>query len=220
MKNLVKTFLLVASLLVATSCAIHVGAHSSSSGDFDSVFGGIDIESGANVGDLSSVNGGISVDSNATALNVETVNGGIDLGNNVTIVSAETVNGGIDAGKNLSVSKALETVNGGIHIAKGGQVGGDVETVNGDIDLIGVVIEQDLKTINGDITLTDSSVIKGDLIIEKSGGWFSSMTHDKITISIDKSSSVLGTIHLYKEVNLKIAEGAKIGQIETHFLRK
>jgi len=220
MNNLVKTLLMVGSLIVASSCAIQVGAHDSNGKDVDSVFGGIEIDSGSTVRDVSSVNGGIDIESGATARNVETVNGGIVLGNNVTIVSAETVNGGINAGNDLSVTKGLETVNGGIYVAQGGNVGGNIETINGDIELIQVIVEKNLKTINGDITLAESSVVKGDLVIEKSGGWFSSVTGDKITISIDKSSAVLGTIHLYKEVNLKISEGAEIGQIETHYLRE
>jgi len=220
MDNLMRTLLMGSAILVASSCAIHVGAHNSSGGDIDSVFGGINIDSGAKVGDLSSVNGGISINSHAVALDVETVNGGIDLADSVTITSAETVNGGIEAGSDLSVSKGLETVNGGISIGKGSRVGGDIETVNGDIELTNVIVEQNLNTVNGDISLTDSTVIKGDLIIDKSGSWFFSVSSDKVTITIDKSSSVQGTIHLYKKVNLEIAEGAEIGQIESHFSRK
>ncbi len=219
MSKLTKILTIGCCVFVAWGCAIHVGAHGSS-GNLDSVFGGIDVESGAQVGNVSSVNGGIDIDSNATALKVDTVNGGIDIGHDVSIVSAETVNGGIDAGENLVVKNGLETVNGGIQLRLGSKVGKSIETVNGDIDLNNTVVEQDLKTVNGDITLENFTIIKGDLIIEKSGGWFSSMSNDKNVLVIDQSSTVVGTIHLYKKVKLQIEEGAKIGEIKEHFLRE
>lgn len=220
MKNIIKSIWVVFGVVIATGCAVHVGAYDADGRDLDSIFGGIEVDKGAKVGDVSSVNGGIEIGSQAYARNIETVNGGIDIGSNVTIESAETVNGSIESGKNLSVSKGLETVNGSIEVSTNGTIGGQLETVNGDIDLNNVIVGKSILTVNGDITLANSTRVEGDIVVEKSGGWFSSFTGDKITIRIDESSEVIGTIHLHKPAILKIAEGAHIGKIEKHYSRK
>ena len=98
MNKIIKLAVLITSISIVSGCAVHVRAGDNSTHkNYDSVFGGIDIDRGARVGHLSSVNGGIDIDSNATAKSVETVNGGIEIGKKVRISSAETVNGGIEA---------------------------------------------------------------------------------------------------------------------------
>ncbi len=215
-----KVVLILSYLMIVSGCAIKVGAHGSSYQDLDSVFGGVDVGENAKVGDISSVNGGIDIGSGATADEVETVNGGIEMGDEVAITSAETVNGGIEAGKSLTVKRGVETVNGGIRLGQMGSVGGSVTTVNGDIELTQITVEKNVETVNGDIVLSDKTVIKGDLVIEKPGGWFSSGNNDIPVLEIDATSSVVGTIHLHRQVELKIATGAKVGEIKKHFLRK
>jgi len=220
MNVLAKSILLLASISLMSACAIKVGARGSSHGNLDSVFGGIDVGKNAQVGNVSSVNGGIDIDSGATVKKVDTVNGSIELGNNVSIVSAETVNGGIDAGVALKVKDSLETVNGGIQVAGESKVGGSIITVNGDIELKDVQVEKNIETVNGDIELTEGTIIVGNIIVEKSNGWFSSFGGDMPIIKIDASSQVIGEIHLYQQVELKISNGAKVGEIKHHFLRE
>ncbi len=211
-------FLIIA---VSSGCAVKVRAGDNlSQRDYDSVFGGIDIDKGAKVGNLSSVNGGIDIGSNAVVKSATTVNGGIEIGSQVQINSAETVNGGIEAGQGLLVSKNLETVNGGVVLQKGSSIGGSIVTVNGDIDLSGVSVKVNIETVNGDITLEDKTVINGDLIYQKSGGYFSGWGSEKPVLVIDSSSEVSGTIHLYRPVELKISEQAKVSDIKYHYPRK
>ncbi len=214
MKKL-KLVVLFTLIGLMSACAISVSA-----GNISRVFGGIDIHQGAKVGDLSSVNGGIDIASGAEVGSVSTVNGGIDIRSKVTIESAETVNGGIEAAENLKVKGDLTTVNGGIELAAGSHIGGSVESVNGDIDLSGVIIERNIETVNVDVTLSDATQLKGDLIIREKGGWFNSVTGNKIVISIDASSSIEGTIHLHQEVVLKIAKNAKVNEIKYHYERE
>ena len=115
----------------------------------------------------------------------------------------------------------LDSVLGGLEVEKNGIVR-DVMTVNGDIVLTKVTVERNVTTNNGDILFTQGTLVKGDLIIKKSGDWFSglSSSNDISVVEIDATSSVVGTIHLYKEVKLKIDENAKVGNIEYHYPRK
>lgn len=210
-------------ILFLSGCSsIHVSANSKKSyQDYDSVFGGVTIDRGAQVRDVSSVNGGIEIKSNAKARSIDTVNGGIDIGDNVTVSSAETVNGGIEIGKSFVSSGSIETVNGDVEIASGSQVGKNIETVNGDILLTEVSVDNHVKTVNGDIRLKEHSIVRGDLVVEKSNGWFSGWSVDDYPeIEIDADSKVLGTIHLYRQVTLKIDDKAEVGEIKYYYPRK
>lgn len=219
MNNTIKITSVIILAALFSSCAVHVGARGNS-GDISSVFGGIDIDEGATAGDLSSVNGGIDIENNATVGSVETVNGGIEIGQGVSIDSAETVNGSIEVGKDTQVKNGLETVNGSITAKQNVQVGESIETVNGDINIAKVTVNEDIKTTNGDIELAESSVVKGNIVIKDNDSWFSSSVSDQPMIKIDKSSSVLGVIHLHRKTKLKIEEGANIGDIKYHFERE
>lgn len=215
-----RSLIFLCYVMLISGCAVSVGAHDYISGDLDAVFGGVDVGKNSTVGNISSVNGGIDIESGVTARHVNTVNGSIELSDRVSIESAETVNGGIDAGSSLVVKDSLETVNGGIQVGELGSIGGSVITVNGDIELARVTVDKNIETVNGDILLTNGTTIRGDLVIEKSGGWFSSIGSDKLVVKIDKSSTVVGTIHLHKKVKLEIDEGAKVGQVKEYFLRE
>lgn len=221
-RNLCVRLIPILGIFILSGCgSIHVSANSKNSyRDYDSVFGGVTVDRGAEVRDVSSVNGGIEIKSNAKARAVDTVNGGIDIGNNVTLASAETVNGGIEIGQSFVSSGSVETVNGDVEIAEGGQVGKNIETVNGDILLTQVSVDKNIKTVNGDISLKQHSIVKGDLIIEKPSGWFSNNLSDPPEIEIDAESKVLGTIHLYRKVTLKIDEKAEVGNIKYYYTRK
>lgn len=221
MNGFARVVLLVGSIVITSGCAVHVQANDHRPNkNYDSVFGGIDIDKNSSVGNLSSVNGGIDIASDATVRSVETVNGGIELSNNVTLKSAETVNGGIEAGEGLSVEQNMETVNGGIQIGASSNIGGSLYTVNGDINLSGVIVGKNIKTVNGDMFLKNGTQIIGDLIVESSGGTIFGWGNESPTIEIDETSSVGGTVHLYKPAVLKISDDAKVGAIERHYKQK
>jgi hypothetical protein len=186
--------------------------------DFNAVFGGVTIERGAEVRDISSVNGGVEIESKVIARDVEVVNGGVEIGDNVNLRRVSTVNGGIEAGESLVVDKTVETVNGDIHLGQGGNIGIDIISVNGDITLKGASIGNNVKTSNGDISLSNKTIVKGDIIIEKSRNFsFFGFSDNTPVINIDATSEVHGTIHLYKPVKLEIAETAKVGEVKRHY---
>ncbi len=214
-------------LSAATMLAMLLGSYLYSSSadaadlrDISKVNGGIKITADERVGDVSSVNGGIDLGSGASAERLETVNGGIDLDERVEIERAETVNGGIRVGSDVNVHGSLSTVNGGIRTNPGTVIDGDVRTVNGKITLRETRIGEDVQTSNGDILLTDGTIVEGDIIVKGRRSWIArilSFDYNPPRITIDEDSSVLGDIHLYREVNLDLADGAVVGNVIEHF---
>jgi hypothetical protein len=72
-----------------------------------------------------------------------------------------------------------------------------------------------VTTVNGDIDLSDASVVKGDLIVEKPGGWnFGWNKSGMPEIRIGPGSRVDGKIRLEREVKLFISDTAKVGGVE------
>ena len=188
--------------------------------DISKVNGGIRVDAEDRVGNVSSVNGGINLGRGASAYDLETVNGGIDLDDEVTITRAETVNGGIRVGAGVTVKGSLRTVNGGISSRNGSVIEDSVQTVNGKVQLQATRVGADLKTSNGDIELSDGSVVVGDLVVSGRRSWFERfLNHNRrpSEIVIDSSSSVLGDIHLYRKVDLRISDNAVVGDIIEHF---
>lgn len=195
----------------------------------DRVFGGITAEAGQEYGRLDTVNGSITVREGAIVRSAETVNGGIKIGRNARVGSAETVNGGIRIGEGAKV-RSVETVNGGIRIDGGveierdveavngslelsdrARIGGDVENVNGRIELDNARVAGNLVTTSGDITLRKGSVIEGDLRVRRPQGWFS--TSGKPVVTLEAGSEVKGALVLDREVELRVAPGAKHGPV-------
>lgn len=188
--------------------------------DISKVNGGIRIASDERVGRVSTVNGGVDLQHGAVANAIETVNGGIDLADDVAIARAETVNGGIRVGRDVKVAGSLQTVNGSIRTAAGTAIADQVETVNGKITLRGTRVGTDIRTANGDIELRDGSVVEGDIIVRGRRSWFERLFtfHRRPSeIVIDADSSVLGDVHLYRRTELRIADGAVVGNIIEHF---
>lgn len=214
-------------LSAATMLAMLLGSYLYSSSadaadlrDISKVNGGIRVTADERVGDVSSVNGGIDLSRGASAERLETVNGGIDLDERVEIMRAETVNGGIRVGRDVTVRGSLSTVNGGIRTNSGTVVEQTISTVNGKITLRDSRVGEDVKTSNGDILLTDGSVVAGDIVVKGRRSWLDRIFsfHNKPPkITIDEDSSVLGDIHLYREVRLDIADGALVGDIIEHY---
>ncbi len=200
--------------LILQGCVVKVNGTADL--DVDSILGGVNVAEGARVGDVDSVNGGVKLRSNSQAGEVETVNGGIRIYDDVKVDSLEAVNGGIRAGENLRVRDGIETVNGRIDLGAGTTVGGDVSTVNGSIKLSGTEVGGNLQTTNGDIGLT-SSRINGDVVFAETGRHFWTEKHHYPTLTVDAGSYIMGSIRLYQPVNLRIEDGATVGEVVTEY---
>ena len=89
-----------------------------------------------------------------------------------------------------------------------------VENVNGSIELDGSEVGGDIKTVNGDVDLTDGAVLRGDLVIEKPGGWgWKDNKKRRPRITIGPGSIIEGNIDLEREVELYISESAQVGGV-------
>ena len=194
--------------------SVKIAAGSESSGA-SSVNGSITVGTGAIVtGDLDTVNGRIRVDSDVSVKDVSTVNGSLSIKSGVTADSLSTVNGAIEVAENVTINGNIEAVNGEIGIRNGSTVARDVSNVNGEIDLVASVIGGNLSTVSGDIALSNEAEVKGDIIVEKAGGWWRS---DKKTrtpeVVIGPGSRVHGNIRLERVVKLYISETAEVGGV-------
>jgi hypothetical protein len=193
--------------------SIKIGAGETSDGE-SSVNGSITIGEGATVtGDVTTVNGTIRIEEGATVGDAETVNGGLRVADNAKSQNLSTVNGSIRVAGQVSVAGEVSAVNGRIILGGGSKVANDVGNVNGEIELNGSEVGGDLSTVNGDIDLADGAVIKGNLIVEKPGGW-SNKNNRKPRIVIGPGSRVEGVIRLEREVELYISESAEVGGVE------
>lgn len=183
-------------------------------GGQSSVNGSISIGSGAIIkGSVETVNGTIRVEENARLEDAGTVNGSIRLASGVSVEDVESVNGSIRLGTNVTVDGEVGVVNGKISMDAGTTVADDVSNVNGEIILSGADIGGDLTTVNGDVTLEGATVLRGDLIMEKPGGWGWNRKKRKPTIIIGPGSKVLGRINLEREVELFISDTAEVGGV-------
>lgn len=188
--------------------------------DISRVNRGIRVEVEERVGDISSVNGGITMERGSSAYEIGTVNGGINLDDEVVIVHAETVNGGIRVGENVTVNGSLKTINGRIRTGSGTVIANQIKTVNGKIQLSNTQVGENVQTSNGDIEIRDGSIIEGDVVVRASRSWWSRVfrfNRRSPDLTIDASSAVRGDIHLYRRVDLHIADGAEVGDIIEHF---
>jgi len=182
--------------------------------DASSVNGSVTVGDGATVTDeVSTVNGTIRVGDNAVLGDVSTVNGALKIGSGVRAESLGTVNGAIDVDRDASIEDDIETVNGSIEIAANSAVGGGVSNVNGRIEVESSQIGRDLSTVNGDVYLDNGTVLRGDLLVEKPGGWGWNNNKRKPRIVIGENSKVLGTIRLEREVDLYISDSAEVGGV-------
>lgn len=195
--------------------SIKIGAGEESSGA-TSVNGSITVGADATVsGGIKTVNGKIRVDDGADIRKAATVNGSLHVGSNVTSRSLGTVNGSIRLGEDCTVDGSIEAVNGSITTEKGSTVEDNIQNVNGDMEIQGSVVEGDLSTVNGDIEIVDGSVLKGDLVIEKPGGWgWKNSKQRKPRVVIGPGSRVEGSIIAEREIKLYISESAEVGGVE------
>jgi predicted acyltransferase (DUF342 family) len=163
-------------------------------------------------GSLDTVNGTIRVDENTSVKDVETVNGSIRLASGVSTKDVGSVNGSIRLAERVTVAGEVTVVNGKISLGKGTKVAHEVSNINGEITLEGADVAHDLSTVNGDITLSDGAIVRGDIIVEKPGGWNNSKNREPIII-IGPGSSVHGTIVLERKVELFISDSAEVGGV-------
>lgn len=209
----------LAFLLIAPACAtslnksISISAGEESNGA-STINGSISVASDAVVtGSVETVNGSIRVDNNARIEDAETVNGALRIGDGVTSNDIGSVNGSIRIGSSVTVTGEVSAVNGRITIGSGSTVSGDVSNVNGEITVSGAEIGGNISTVNGDVLIVDKAVLKGDLIIEKPGGWGQHGKSHKSRVIIGPGARVSGDIVLEQEVELFISKSAKIGAV-------
>lgn len=212
-------------LTTATILAMVLGSYvfsasANAAEDISRVNSTINVEADQNVGDVSSVNGSVRLARGSSAEEVSTVNGRIQLSDRVSVDLAETVNGGIEVGEEVTVRGYLETVNGGIRIEAGSVVEDHIETVNGRIRLSSTQVGNNIETSNGDIDIRDGSVVEGDVVIWGKRRWWDRLfnwNNHRPEITIDASSTVQGDIHIYRPVDLNIADGSLNGEVVEHF---
>ena len=210
---------LVALLVMAPAVGLNLNKSikvdaGSETGGQSSVNGSISVGRGAIIdGSLETVNGSIRVDENVTLEDAETVNGTIRIASGSSAGHVSSVNGSIRLGENVSVGGAIEVVNGKISLDSGTTVTDDVSNVNGEITLSGAEVGGNLSTVNGDVSLNDGATLRGDLIVEKPGGWGWNDNNRKPKIIIGPRSKVLGNIVLEREVELFISNSAEVGGV-------
>lgn len=210
---------LLASLVLAPAGAASINkdinlGDNSQNGSQSSVNGSITVGNNSVVdGSLSTVNGTIRIGENTRLKDAETVNGSVRIGNGSSVSDVESVNGSIRLGEQVSVDGEVTVVNGKITLGNGTQVADEVSNVNGEITLTGADVGGDVSTVSGDITLEGGSVVQGDVVVEKPGGWFNSSGKRKPIVTIGPESRVNGEIVLEREVELYISESAEIGGV-------
>lgn len=208
---------ILALFLAAPACAnvnksISIGDNTETGGE-STVNGSISVGSDSTVnGSLATVNGTIRVGDNSRIGDAETVNGSIRLASGVTADDIGSVNGSIRLDENVNVEGEIDVVNGKITLGQGTEVADDVSNVNGEMSFTGATVGGDVSTVSGDITLNGSSVVRGDLVVEKPGGW-GWKDNRKPRIVIGPGSRVEGTIHLEREVELFISDSAEVGGV-------
>lgn len=82
------------------------------------------------------------------------------------------------------------------------------------IELSGVQIGGDVSTVSGDIYVVEGSVIKGDLKVDKPGGWsWGTSFKGEPMVVIGPGSSVVGNVELEHKVKLFISVSAQVGGV-------
>ena len=210
---------LVALLLLAPAHGLNLNksikvAAGSETDSQSTINGSISVGAGAVIdGSLETVNGSIRVAEDVTLKDAETVNGTIRIASGSSADDVHSVNGSIRLGENVSIDGEVGVVNGKISLATGTKVADDVSNVNGEITLSGAEVGGNLSTVNGDVSLHDGAILRGDLIVEKPGGWGWNDKKRKPKIIIGQNSKVLGNIVLEREVELFISDSAEVGGV-------
>lgn len=192
--------------------SINLGDNSENDGQ-SSVNGSISVGDNAIVnGSLDTVNGTIRVGKNTKiGGDADTVNGSIRIDSGSSVDDVDSVNGSIRLGEKVTVDGRIDVVNGKISLAKGTTVADSVSNVNGEIEIAGAEVGGNLTTVNGDVSLSDQATLRGDLVVEKPGGWNRNTRIPKVIIG--PGSTVVGQIVLERKVELFISESAEVGGV-------
>ena len=217
-RHIVKTLaiglLVLATPIYAGNVNKSISIESGNESDAQStVNGSISVGSDATVtGSLKTVNGAIRVGDGSRVKALQTVNGSIKLGSNAVSADITGVNGSIRLGGGAVVEGGVTVVNGRISALEGVRIRGDVSSVNGQLEFKQSEIGGDLTTVNGDILLSDQTLLKGDLVVEKPSGW-NWKGQRKPRVVIGPGATVQGQIRLEREVELYIHESAAVGGV-------
>ncbi len=197
-------------LAVTDDISIPAGAFAAQGGV--TVNGNVLIGESANVseGDFRTVNGDIYVATLARVNDCATVNGSVRVESGAEIGHIETVNGSLLLDTDVQVGGDIKLVNGRVSLSKGTQVAGNVGTVNGQIELSGSRVMGTLSNYNGGMTITDGSVVEGDLIIREPNG---DLGERPPRVVIGPNSQVLGSLIFERVVELFLHETATTGPI-------
>ena len=211
---------LLALLIMAPAVAgslhksINLGDNSENDGQ-SSVNGSISVGDNAIVnGSLDTVNGTIRIGKNTKVTgDADTVNGSIRIDSGSSVDDVDSVNGSIRIAEKVTVDGKIDVVNGKISVANGTTVADSVGNVNGEIEIVGAEVGGNLSTVNGDVSLSDQATLRGDLVVEKPGGWNWNRNSRKPKVIIGPGSTVVGQIVLEREVELFISETAEVGGV-------
>ncbi|MCK5058552.1 MAG: hypothetical protein KAT34_17995 [Candidatus Aminicenantes bacterium] len=168
-------------------------------------------------GSCSTVNGKIKVGGNSEVRALKTVNMGITIGENSYVDGdVSTVNGSILCRAGVKIDGDASTINGGVTCETGVKINGDASTINGKIDLKKTVVKEDIKTHNGNITLTEGSIVYGDIIVKRSTNFTRRLRRLKIRIA-DGSVVKGDIINRDKDMDVKVYlsnGGSVMGRVE------
>lgn len=178
----------------------------------------IEIEAGKKVrNDLNTINGNIVIGRECLVQGTcRTVNGSIEVGERSEVYELQTVNGRIRVGHDVTIEGDVQSINGSIRSHRGTRIEGRIRSVNSNIELEGTTVHRDVVTYNGDILLADSSIVHGDILVQR--GRDHSGPPRRLTIRITNHSVVEGSIVVRNEakrVIVDLAEGGTVkGQIQ------
>lgn len=185
-----------------------------SDGDRRSINGSVEIGAGEHAGNATTVNGAVRVGERAVIGAASTVNGSIKLAADAKAQSLRTVNGSIELDRNAKVAEGVSSVNGALRLAPGAEVGASLGNVNGRIFVDGATVLGQLKTVGGDIELAGAARVRGGIHVEKSSGWGRGRFASRPPrIVIGPQAVVDGELTFEREVELLVADGARIGKV-------
>ncbi len=204
---------LAAALLLA-GCNVSVNEDviipaGGTSGGANTVNGEIVVGAGStNDGNFKTVNGSITVEDDASTRDIVTVNGLVTVGKRASTGSIEGVNSSTECDSHARIDGDIKLVNGAVKVFNGATVSGTIKTVNGPIRLIGATVGGDVRNYNGGIVITDSSVVKGNVVVSQSMG---EAEGEPPLVIIGPDSKVHGGLRFERPVRLYVHDQAEIG---------
>lgn len=194
--------------------SVYVGDGETKRGSMRSVNGSVHVGNEAKVeGNLSTVNGAITVGENSEVGEISCVNGEISVDRNSRAKEISCVNGSITVGADGEIDGDLSTVNGPIKTKLGSKIYGDMSTVNGHMYAQETMIAKNIETVNGDIELVESSLVKGNIVVDRDRRRPSSRKFKELIITVDGGSKVKGNIEVKGDnpnVTVVLSDGGEV----------